>query len=138
MERDGDRLLANPGGVDWTWFESPGNGEYFLVENRQRVGYDAALPGSGLLVWHIDETRTAGYDANDNEDRKLVDLEEADGQNVLDTNRNSGGNRGDAGDPYTATSNSTSFDARSVPNSRLFNGKRSGVAISNISGSSSR
>jgi hypothetical protein len=72
-----------------------------------------------------------------NEDRKLVDLEEADGQNDLDTNRNSGGNRGDAGDPYTATSNSTSFDARSVPNSRLFNGKRSGVAISNISGSSS-
>ena len=27
--------------------------QYFLVENRQPIGSDAALPGSGLLVWHI-------------------------------------------------------------------------------------
>ena len=28
--------------------------EYYIVENRQQQGWDSALPGSGLLVFHID------------------------------------------------------------------------------------
>ena len=39
--------------------------EYFLVENRQKTGTDAALPGSGLLVWHVDETRNNYFTQND-------------------------------------------------------------------------
>jgi hypothetical protein len=27
--------------------------EYYLLENRQWEGWDAALPGRGLLVWHV-------------------------------------------------------------------------------------
>ncbi len=27
--------------------------EYFLLENRQQVGWDKELPGHGLIVWHI-------------------------------------------------------------------------------------
>ncbi len=29
---------------------------YYLVENRQRVGYDSVLPSSGVLVYYVDET----------------------------------------------------------------------------------
>ena len=32
--------------------------EYYLVENRQALGWDASLPGSGIMVFHID------YDPN--------------------------------------------------------------------------
>ena len=32
--------------------------EYYIVENRQQTGWDQSLPGSGLVVFHID------YDAN--------------------------------------------------------------------------
>lgn len=28
--------------------------EYFLLENRQKEGWDAFLPGHGMIVWHID------------------------------------------------------------------------------------
>lgn len=28
--------------------------EYFLVETRDRTGFDSQLPGEGLLIWHID------------------------------------------------------------------------------------
>ena len=92
------QLLDNPGGVDWTFGGERGTGEYFLVENRRPVGYDAALPGCGLLVWHIDETRRADNDANADDARRLVDVEEADGRRELDT----GASRGDAGDLYPA------------------------------------
>jgi M6 family metalloprotease-like protein len=29
------------------------NNEYYLLENRTKQGWDAALPGQGLLVWHV-------------------------------------------------------------------------------------
>ena len=32
---------------------------YYLVENRQKIGYDAQLPGCGLLIWHVDESLVA-------------------------------------------------------------------------------
>ena len=28
--------------------------EYYLVENRQPIGWDASLPGNGILIFHID------------------------------------------------------------------------------------
>ncbi len=37
------------------------NAEYFMLENRQRVGWDAAptaIPGVGMLVWHINYKQT--------------------------------------------------------------------------------
>src|SRR5262249_5214874 len=29
--------------------------EYYLIENRQRLGFDAGAPGSGLIIWRINE-----------------------------------------------------------------------------------
>lgn len=34
----------------------PGS-EYFLVENREQVGYDASIPEAGILTWHVDENQ---------------------------------------------------------------------------------
>jgi M6 family metalloprotease-like protein len=50
--------------------------EYFLLVNRQATGsyYERNIPQSGLLIWHIDETRS-----NNDEGHKKVDLECADG-----------------------------------------------------------
>ncbi|GAA1983786.1 M6 family metalloprotease domain-containing protein [Microbacterium pumilum] len=114
------RLLDNPNGVDWKW--AAGTGEYFLIENRQREGYDAALPGCGLLIWHIDETRVDNGDEN----HRLVDLEEADGRNDL----NGISNDGDAGDPFPGSTAKLAFNVSSTPNSRLYSGAASGVSVS--------
>jgi immune inhibitor A len=50
--------------------------EYFLVCYRQQTGFDSFIPGSGILIWHIDEC--AIENENSYEPRKMVDLEEAD------------------------------------------------------------
>ncbi len=34
--------------------DDPRDGEYYLFENRQKVGWDKFLPSHGMLVWHID------------------------------------------------------------------------------------
>lgn len=74
--------------------------EYFIMENRQQKGWDAFIPGHGMLLWHID------YDAKAWEKNELnitgthqrVDIVEADNK-LTDNTR--------AGDPFPGTSNVT-------------------------------
>lgn len=54
--------------------------EYFLVENRRRVGFDAKLPAEGIVIWHIDESKGD----NDDERHKMVDVVEASPDQDLD------------------------------------------------------
>jgi immune inhibitor A len=77
--------------------------EYFLIENRRRIGSDRALPGEGLLVWHVDESRDSFRRSQDDVKRKRLDLLTADSwPSHLDLGVKRGGNRGDKGDPWSA------------------------------------
>lgn len=101
--------------------------EYFLVENRQKTGFDEYLPGSGLLIYHIDETKKN----NNDQYHYLVGLEEADGKYDLRSNSNSG----DGGDPWPGTSSKTEFSDTSTPNSKSYSDTKTNVAVNNISAS---
>lgn len=121
------RVLANPGGVDWAmqgWGTQSGTGEYFLIENRQLTGWDAGLPGCGILVWHIDETRSP-QQPNNTAARRLVQLEQADGLGHM----NGDTNVGDGGDPYPGSTGNTSFALATNPNTVLYSGAASGVSV---------
>src|SRR2546427_9395489 len=48
--------------------------EYFLIENREPIDFDAALPAHGLLIWHVDDSRPNNAD----DAHRLLDLEEMD------------------------------------------------------------
>ncbi len=37
------------------YFTTPVNGEYMLMENVQQTGFNASVPGNGLLIYHADE-----------------------------------------------------------------------------------
>src|SRR5262249_25094484 len=74
--------------------------EYYLLENRERIGADAALPGEGLLVWHVDERVTGFRTAESVPAHKLLHLVQADGRDDLDRGHAAGGNRGDRDDPF--------------------------------------
>jgi immune inhibitor A len=74
--------------------------EYYLLENRARIGADGALPGEGLLVWHVDESVEGFRTAQSKPAHKLLHLVEADGRGDLDRGHAAGGNRGDATDPW--------------------------------------
>ena len=107
------------------WKDGGSGSEYFLVENRQKTGYDSHLPGDGLLIWHIDDSQSD----NTNETHYMVGLEQADGNAHLEA----GTNRGDAGDCWPGSSGNTTFDKNSTPNSKSYAGTDTCVAVRNIS-----
>jgi immune inhibitor A len=107
------------------WKDGASGNEYFLVENRQQTGFDASLPGPGLLIWHIDESQPG----NTNEAHYKVALMQADGKRDLELNHN----RGDAGDGYPGTSHNNSFNNSSTPNSKSYANANTCVAVTGIS-----
>ncbi|MCK5126532.1 MAG: M6 family metalloprotease domain-containing protein [candidate division Zixibacteria bacterium] len=119
------------------WTNGSSGNEYFLVENRQKIGYDAGLPGSGLCIWHIDDG------VGDNEDEWYpgyttnghykVALEQAD--NLFSMEKNT--SNGEAGDFFPGSTNNTEFTPSTSPNSNCYDGSSSLVAISSISSSAS-
>jgi len=99
--------------------------EYFLVENRQRTGFDDHLPAGGLLIWHIDDSQQGNTD----ETHYQVGVVQADGLKQLEKNVN----RGDGGDVYPGTTGNRTFNAASTPSSRTFAGANTWVSVVNIS-----
>jgi immune inhibitor A len=109
------------------WTDGGDGQEYFLLENRQQAGFDAGLPGAGLLIWHVDESR----ETNEDENHYLVALLQADGSRGLELALN----RGDGGDPYPGWSANTALTGSSTPASTGYSGQDSLVAVTRISDS---
>lgn len=126
--------IENAGGI--VRLNIPGTSEYFLLENRQRVGSDLYLKSSGLLVWHVD-TVTIGDNWPSNSIQNVtahkgLDLVEADGLAGLDRS----GYRGGAGDPFPGSSHRTSWTTTTSPSSNAYPAgdtvRTSGISITNI------
>ncbi len=113
--------------------------------------YDFGLPGSGILVWHIDEgvirEKLASNTINDNRDRRGVDLIECDGAQDIGYYYSMfdaayGTETGDYWDAYWAgneshkyvnNDNPVEFSSQSIPNSNTYDGSVSHVKIYNFS-----
>jgi immune inhibitor A len=105
-----------------------GETEYFLVEDRYQRGFDAYLPGQGLLIYHVDEK----IQTNSSSLHPKVRIEQADGSR--DLNRTEG-NRGDLSDPFPNVLSGLDrdeFDANTSPGSGSYLGIPSHVALYNI------
>ena len=106
--------------------------EYFLIENRQKTGYDTYLPGNGLCIYHIDNSvnnnNNEWYPGHTSSGHYHVALEQADG--LWNLEHNSG--RGDAGDTYPGSTNNISFNNSSIPDSKNYGFNETDIAVSNI------
>ena len=78
----------------------------YYLENRQKIGWDAGLPGHGLMIWKViyDEDKWYGNEVNDIPYEQACLFVPADGMYS---------GIGDLGDPYPGTYHVTSFE---VPN----------------------
>lgn len=152
--------VETSGQVFRLWTNGQDAGEYFLLENRQPIGFDSTLvessieaddtPSHGLLIYHVDET----VSGNDDPAHKMVDVEEAGGPEALSGSPgtqnldiparmvaaqvacgmtpNVTGNLGDRFDPWPGPLGQTSFDSNSCPDSHSNCGGTTQVAVQNI------
>ncbi len=115
---DAYKIVHDPAGV-----------EYFLIENRQPIGFDQNLTGCGLLIWHVDPS--VGTAWNDDQfctggaTHSYLVPEQADGRCDLEAKLN----RGDAGDFWNDTAASSIFSIDSTPNSRPYSQAAFGPTI---------
>ncbi len=124
--------------------------EYLLVENRQRDPdgngqcgpheRDFGLPGSGILIWHVDQTRLGDYRTanlvNVDPLHKGVDVEEADGIQDLDYGFPTWYSiEGSEYDPWKRDGYGWEFTPESTPSTDASWGGYTGVSIEVLSNS---
>ena len=121
-----------------------GSGEFYLLENRQREGFDTRIFNDGLLVWRVSQPLVdARWGANwvNGANQLGIWIREADGLNEMAT---PGCGRGNAGDPFPFVGPFTGclgrrvegqnrvFHAASIPSSLSDPGTASGLTLTDI------
>src|SRR5262249_39805897 len=103
--------------------------EYFIIENRNRSGRDAALTDSGLAIWHVDELGSNSRPETGPLGRQRFEcsLVQADGRDDL----GDGANEGDETDLFRAGVNARLGPATN-PGSAWFDGTPSGLDLHDI------
>ena len=112
--------------------------EFFLIENRNKTSgatFDTYLPESGILIWHIDETKPyplGTFDASqqiwleDPSDPEHLGIHQENGAEFIDVQTITDGAA------YSADDEQTAFTPGTVPNSNANDGTVTGISITNI------
>ncbi len=104
---------------------TPNPGEYFIIENRQRVKWDKNLAGPGMLIWRVDSTNVDVWEnnlVNANPNHNYYELLRANFNGITDSYN----------DPFPGVSGVTSINNATEPNMRTWDGKLNQYAFINI------
>ncbi|MGN0209557.1 MAG: M6 family metalloprotease domain-containing protein [Muribaculaceae bacterium] len=109
-------------------------GEYFLIENRQRTSkWDQALPGDGLLIYHVDRTNlNVWYNNQANVDPNNLYYQLLRATPITPLLDEYGNIYDSDGDPFPGTGNVTYINNYSTPSLKSRYGYTSNYALYNI------
>ncbi len=102
-------------------------GEYYLLENRQPVGFDAKLYGHGMLILHVDYNESAwtSNKVNDDVDHQRCTIIPADNQFAENEYKDL------AGDPWPGVTGNTLLNNYSTPAATVFSKNSDGQNFMN-------
>jgi M6 family metalloprotease-like protein len=108
--------------------------EYFLCENRQQTGFDASIPGHGMIIYHVDGNYiTAHMGSND------INAGAHQGMYPMAANSTtqngimlSGGMINTSGCPWPGTTNKTTFTDATTPWSKSWANANTAKPLINI------
>ena len=119
-------LGPNPGGADWLFNETEGDGEYFLVENRNQHGL-RRLDRRAAASSSTGSTRPSRRATPPTADERPA----GQGDPGRRPRRADHGhaNRGDAGDPYPGSTNNHDLNDATTPNTKFHDGAASNLSL---------
>ncbi|MBQ6192432.1 MAG: M6 family metalloprotease domain-containing protein [Bacteroidaceae bacterium] len=113
---------------------TPERKESFYIENRQKVKWDSALPGHGMLIFRVDSTNNAAWTyentVNDNPKHPYYELLRAGGLKSTAYGSSS------ASDPFPGTQRVRYINNETTPSLRTWTGKPSFLGLRRITESS--
>lgn len=109
-------------------------GEFFLLENRQKSGFDGSLPGHGLMVYRCSDNMSAVADNTINAYHKQQFYPLcANATSALPTSvASTYGTPNSASAPFPGTLNRTSLTDATTPSMKDWNGRNTGFPITDI------
>ena len=123
------KALTN-GGESYVIYNQGHSNEYFLLENRQQSGWDAGIPGAGLLILHVDydETIWAENKPNDTPSRQRMTWIPADNEYQYTTYQGTKyySEEGMANDPFPYGS-VNAFNKSTTPAAKFYNKNTDGT-----------
>lgn len=111
------------------------DGEYYLLENRQKIGFDRAIPGHGLMIYHKDNRpyMRGGIGNNNAAPQSFYPVcASALSNPTLTSDPTSYGNVNTAGCPFPGSTSKTSFTNETTPSAKSWAGKNFYKPITNI------
>eukprot|EP00526_Cylindrotheca_closterium_P004802 CAMPEP_0113614088 /NCGR_PEP_ID=MMETSP0017_2-20120614/6980_1 /TAXON_ID=2856 /ORGANISM="Cylindrotheca closterium" /LENGTH=769 /DNA_ID=CAMNT_0000523233 /DNA_START=208 /DNA_END=2514 /DNA_ORIENTATION=- /assembly_acc=CAM_ASM_000147 len=140
-----NKVVLTPSATTHTYYKITKNfasGEYLLIENRQKLLWDARIPEAGLMIWHVDNDKDGKFNDEEgypgqpgwpgNNKHYMVALMQADGEYKFEKQRFV---KGDKGDLYGQCLGGGTFGPSTTPNSKGYQGghiKDTGITITNI------
>jgi M6 family metalloprotease-like protein len=111
------------------------NNEYFLCQNSQQTGFNAALPGHGMLIFHVDGNYISSHMGANN-----INATSHQGLYPMAANSNTasgimpGGSStiNTSGCPWPGTTNKTTFTDATTPNSKSWAGDNTNAPLISI------
>ena len=104
--------------------------EFFIIENRQNVGWDEYLPGHGMLVFRVDSTNAVPWNKNQvnaNASRNYYELLRA-----TQAYNDNGTIKDGPGDPFPGNGNVCELTNTTIPSIRSWTGMETGIILTDI------
>jgi M6 family metalloprotease-like protein len=109
-------------------------GEFFLLENRQKIGFNSKVPGKGMLIYHVDSAYVFSHMSSND-----VNNTSHQGMYIMAANSSVGNGVESAvysinstGCPFPGSTSNTIFSDISMPNSLSWAGQNTDKPIQNI------
>lgn len=116
-------------------YNTTSTNEYFLCENRQKVGFDASIPGHGMIIYHVDGNYITAHmnpnniNATSHQGMYPMSATSTTANGIMP---GAGSTINSGGCPWPGTSNKITFTDATTPNSKSWAGSNTDKPLINI------
>ncbi len=109
------------------------SGEYFLIENRQKTGFDANIPGHGMVIYRVHKgVDDVGNKINATHPQRMYPVCANSSYAMPTSSSSSYGTINGGGCPFPGTGKKTSFTDETKPSAKSWAGANTGKPITKI------